>query len=254
MTMHAWRPLSLMLCLLSLPKAARAQSREEPLPPALRHVFTGSFLESATEPRLGTVVDANFDNLIIKPGDNVRVRCNGACAVSVGDSLYAFTQSGTIKHPVSRHQVGVVAEATGMLTVTEVEGAFVWAKVTQSFMEIERGQSVAKLPGPLYQDIVPKRPAVAVQGHVLAIAHALLLGREQRTLFVDLGRAHGLQLGDTLTILGRRDTVRTPLPEQTHKEAMGQVVLIAVGEHASTAIVADGLWEVALGDVVIASP
>jgi hypothetical protein len=252
--MHLWRALSLMVCFFSLPQAAVAQSQKQPLPPVLRQVFTGTFLQSATEQQLGTVVDANFDNLIIKPGDHVRVRCRAACNVSVGDSLYAFAQSGTIKNPMSHHPMGVITEATGLLIVTEVLDGFVWAKVAQSFMEIERGQGVAKLAGPLFQDIVPKRPTVSLQGHVLAIAHALLLGGQQRALFVDVGRAQGLDIGDTLTIMGRRDTTRTPLPEAVHKEAMAEVVLIAVGEHASTALIANGLWEVALGDVVIAAP
>jgi len=199
--MHAWRSLSFLMCFLGLLQTAAAQNVALPLPAVQRQVFTGSFLERTAEQKLGIIVDSDSDNLISQPGDHVRVRCPAVCNLSVGDGLYAFAQSGTIRHPVSHEAMGVITDATGMLIVTEVQDTFVWAKVVKSFVEIERGQSVAKLLAPLYQDITPKRPNVSVEGHVLAIADALLLGREQRTLFVDRGRADGLwevALGDAV--------------------------------------------------------
>ncbi len=88
----------------------------------------------------------------------------------------------------------------------------------------------------------------------MAIGQNLLLGREERLLFVDLGQKNGMEVGDVLTILGRRDTVHPPLKSSVHKEDVAQIVLVAVNEGVSTAVIADGLWEITLGDGVVASP
>lgn len=258
--MSAMRTITLWACSLwpALVWAQESAPTTAPLPRPLRHVFLGSQLSEGSEAAMGRVVDADFDNIIIRPGDHVRVGCNATCTAKVGDSLYSFATSAAIKHPVHGRTIGHLTDATGLLTVTRIEtdGKALWAQVEASVMEIERGQRVSALQSPLYQDVLPKWPkrTTALAGRVVAIGHNLLLGQKERTLFVDLGRADGLEQGDVLAVLGRRDTVHPPLPPDAHKENMAQVVLIGVGEHVSTAIIADGLWEVALGDTVTSTP
>jgi hypothetical protein len=240
-----------------LPGAALARTTTvRALPPPMRHVFVGSHLQQNSQVTIGSIVDADFDNLIIRPGEHVRVRCAPACDAKVGDTLFAFSKTTPVINPVTGKKAGLITDATGMLQVTQTEaqGDHLWARVMASVMEIERGQSVAKNIGPLFVDVVPKWPQVARAGHVLAIARNLLLGREERTLFIDLGQQDGLAVGDTLVISGRRDTVHPPVGPDVHKEAMARGVVVTVSERASTVMVVDGLWEVALGDAVVASP
>lgn len=251
--MHRIRFASLWACTLwSLVAAA-----SEPLPPPIRHLFVGSVLQPegpGGPPSLGVVQDADFDSIIIRPSEHVRVTCAAPCGAKVGERLYTFVASAPIRHPVTRKSLGHLTEATGQLTVTEVLNDGFWAQVTSSVMEIERGQRVAQVTTPLVVDVLPKAPTVRAQGRVVAMGRNLLLGREERMLFVDVGTQDGLQVGDVLSIRGRRDTVHPPLPQGARTEAMAQVVLVSVGERVSTALVADGLWEVALGDTVFAAP
>lgn len=255
--MHVTRStlaILVFMCAAAVPVAHAGTRTGRALPRPMRHVFVGSYLEEGEQTNIGAIVDADFDNLVIRPGDHVRVQCSARCGVDVGDALYAFAKTTPVANPVSGKKAGFITEATGMLKVTLVGQNHVWAQVVSSVMEIERGQSVARLDGPLFVDVVPQWPKVALKGHVLAMAHNLLLGREERAMFVDLGQKDGLALGDTLAVLGRRDTVHPPIGADVHKESMAQVVVVALGEHVCTALMVDGLWEVALGDAVVASP
>lgn len=258
--MLSMRLITLWACLAG-PATAWAQLPPDsasaprgPLPRPLRHVFLGSQLSQGPQAPTGRVVDASFDNLIIRPGDQVRVACAGPCTSQVGDNLFTFATSAAIKHPVGHTLIGHLTDATGLLTVTRIDagGATLWAQVEASVMEIERGQRVLPLVAPLYQDVVPKWPrrTEPLVGRVVAIGNNLLMGREERAIFVDVGRAQGLEQGDVLAIRGRRDTAHPPLPRTISTEAVAQVVLVNVGETVSTAMVADGLWEVTLGDTV----
>lgn len=221
---------------------------------ALHHVYTGSFLTPEQLVSVGTIVDANADTMMLRPGNTVFVRWDQATGMpAVGESLVAYQGAQRIKHPRTHRNAGYLTEISGTLQVLSVAGRQVEAQVVGAVMEVERGQRVARATRPMYVELTAQPPQHGGDGLVLAVEHHQLMGREQHLVLLDHGRDAGLRPGDRLVVYGRRDGALGPRT-QPGTEAMGELVVVVPHQHTSTALVTDARWEVGVGDAFVADP
>lgn len=218
----------------------------------LRHIYTGDFISPEADAQAGEVVDADADSLLLRPGDVITVKFSHKVLFHVGDRLITYAAARPLAHPRNKHVVGFLTEVAGVAQVTDVAGEFVQATLVQAVAEVERGQRVARLSGPLFIDVPTHAPKVALQGEVLAVAHKLMLGSEQRHVYLDRGTAQGLRLGDVVQVMGRRDTANRPANAARPALPMAQAVVVATQANTSAAWVVDSLWEIAAGNAFFA--
>jgi hypothetical protein len=223
-------------------------------PGLLRHVYVGSFILSTVSQDAGLVIDASSDSILVQPGDTVVIAYPIKPPVEVGDTLYSYSAASAIKHPRTHKTIGYLTEVAGIMEVLAVHERQVIAKLRRSVMEVERGQHIAPLTQPLYQDIVTHPCSVPIEGDVVAVAHKLLLGSEQRLIFVDRGQDEGLHVGDILSLKGRKDTIHPPVGTTQAMAVAGEGVIVATQAHTSALLVTDALWEIAQGDKIFAEP
>ena len=129
--------------------------------------------------------------------------------------------------------------------------------ITESNMEIERGAKV----GPLlkeFSNVPTVAPKVDLQGSIVA-----MLGRDQligqgELVFVDQGQGSGLEVGNRLTVVRRGDAypphAKTTIGQDDHRfpaRALGEIVIVEVGDKVSVGLVTLSVQEMGVGDVVM---
>jgi hypothetical protein len=131
------------------------------------------------------------------------------------------------------------------------------AIITEANYEIERGAKV----GPLvtkFKNVPPVAPKVNAQGPIVAmLQHDQLIGQGE-LIFIALGKRSGLEVGNRMFVVRRGDA----LPEKMSNEigsddrrfparALGEVVIVEVGERVSIGLVTLAVQEMSIGDLVM---
>lgn len=129
--------------------------------------------------------------------DRVHLVFNGA-APPVGTNLLTFRVTRTIEG------VGQVASPTGVVTLSEVEGNEAVAIVAREFDRVSLGDLLAPLPEfALAADQVAQPVAGGPEAMVVGFAGRAELQDVGAVAFLDLGRDHGVGLGDEFEYVNR---------------------------------------------------
>lgn len=169
--------------------------------------------------------------------------------VACGDTLSVFRLEEK-KIKVHGSLVGSLYRVLGEVQVIRVDGHVATAKVRNSYFEMERGDSVGDLlPVALTMEV--RTPEDDKQAEIIARLgqNEHMLANLDETVFLDRGTSDGIEVGDSLYVVERRDPIHlddTPddaLPERV----VGRVVVVRATEDAATGVVINSARDVQVG-------
>lgn len=154
--------------------------------------------------------------------------------------------------------VGSMYRVLGEVQVIRTDGNVATAKIRDSYSEMVRGDLVGDLiPVSLTVDIRP--PADDLQAEVYArlTSDEQILSNINETVFLDRGTDDGVDVGDALYIVERRDPLSpaTDLEDEALPErVIGRVVVVRATAEASTAVVVNAARDIQVGQRLTTRP
>jgi hypothetical protein len=129
--------------------------------------------------------------------------------------------------------------------------------IVQANQEIERGAKV----GPLvksYKTVPPVQPTADAQGTIVGLLTRDQLIGDGEVVFLSLGKSSGIAVGNRMTVVRRGDA----LPDTMEKgagaddrrfpaRALGEIVVVEVGDKISVGLVTLSVQEMSVGDLVM---
>ncbi|KAB2887193.1 MAG: hypothetical protein F9K40_21770, partial [Kofleriaceae bacterium] len=204
------------------------------------------------------VVGAVEDKELLSTGDDIYVSYPEKQVPKVGDRYSIYAEDSRVEHGGKVH--GSYVRVLGELQITSVkQEKKAQARITGANSEIERGARV----GPLmtqFKSVPPVRNEVDVQGTIVAMLTAQQLIGQGEVVFIDLGKKSGIKPGNRFFVVRRGDAFdpkRDP-GEQVGQDdrsypvrALGEVVVIQVGDSISVGLVDRVSEEMGVGDLVM---
>ncbi len=129
--------------------------------------------------------------------------------------------------------------------------------IVQANQEIERGAKV----GPLvksYKTVPPVQPKVDAQGTIVGLLTRDQLIGDGEVVFLSLGKSSGVVIGNRMTVVRRGDaypgTMEKGVGEDDRRfpaRALGEIVVVEVGDKISVGLVTLSVQEMSVGDLVM---
>jgi hypothetical protein len=178
-----------------------------------------------------------------------------------GDRYSIYVPNNVVR--AGSTEVGAYVHVLGTLQVLSVkQDKQAQGVILEANQEIERGAKV----GPLlttFRTVPPVPPKVNAQGTVVAMLTYDQLVGQGEVVFIDLGRRSGVEVGNRMFVVRRGDALPSRMNEQTGQDdrkfparALGEIVLVDVGDRISVGLVTLAVQEMNIGDLVMmqASP
>jgi hypothetical protein len=155
-------------------------------------------------------------------------------------------------------EVGAYVHVLGTLEVASVkQDKQARGLILEANQEVERGAKV----GPLlktFKTVPPSPPKVDAQGTVVAMLTYDQLVGQGEVVFVDLGRRSGLEVGNRMYVVRRGDAYPKNMTNQAGQDdrafparALGEIVIVDVGDRISVGLVTLAVQEMSVGDIVM---
>jgi hypothetical protein len=201
-------------------------------------------------------IRASFEEkLMLSTFDRAYAQFERPAEVKAGETYVVYKTERTIMHPDRPGEVfGYESLILGTAKVVAVNERAATLQIGQVFEPIERGA----LLGPWIQQLIrpiERRPNKRnLQAKIIAAQVDLLsqLG-QAHVVFVDRGQRDGVEEGNSFTVIRsgeqyRADPRKATWDDSLPIEAVGELVVIDVKEHASTAVVLRSMKELLIGD------
>ncbi len=206
------------------------------------------------------IIGSVEDKELLSTGDEVYVSYPDGAVPKVAERYSIYAEDQAVSHPDGGKSVGSYVRIQGELEIVSVkQGKRARARITSANNEIERGSRV----GPLlrqFKSVPPARNEVDVQGTIVAMLASDQLIGQGEVVFMDLGKSAGIKPGNRLFVVRRGDafdaqTWPQDQPGQDDRtfpaRALGEVVLVQVGDTISVGLVTLSLEEMGVGDLVM---
>jgi hypothetical protein len=207
-----------------------------------------SIVESQDKAMVGDITNAFEDASMLTATDRLYVRMKSGARP--GETYAIYRTIRQIEHPITGEPAGTVVQIVGQARVVATSQTVSTLDVERAFRDIERGDWVGRVPEGFGQRIAPTPTQSGAKGYVIeTMETAQRLIGEHDLIFIDRGRAHGVQPGNVFTVLHRGD-LGTDETDGLPLEDVGAVMVIDVRENVSTAVVLRSLNEMRIGDKV----
>ena len=235
-------------------------SAVDPLPaPAVRTevaVKTLAFVEQADLDKAIVIDGAVDEKTLLGDGDQVYLSYPKNQPPKVGQRYSVYMPGQSVKHGTKKY--GSYVKLLGTIEVLSVkDDKRARGIIIESTMEMERGAKV----GPLvtrFANVPPTTPTVDAQAPIVAqLTKDQLIG-EGEVIFVALGKQSGVKVGNRMYIVRRGDAKPDRMSNEVGSDdrrfparALGEVVIVEVGENVSIGLVTLSVQEMAVGDLVM---
>lgn len=243
------------------PEAApSAAPAADPLPAPRRRLEVGvkttAFVEKAKLDNSSAIEGAVDEKALLGDGDSVYLSYPPGKPLKVGEKYSIYVPGNPVKS--NGTEVGAFVQLLGTVEVVNVkQDKRARGVIIDANQEIERGAKV----GPLvktFKTVPPSRPKVDAQGAVVAmLTHEQLIG-EGEVVFVDLGKRSGIEVGNRMFVVRRGDAYPRNMNNQIGQDdrqfparALGEIVIVDVGERISIGLVTLAVQEMSVGDIVM---
>ena len=240
--------------------SAPSQPAVDHLPAPLRSFQVGikqtAFVEKSDLDRSITLVGAEDEKVLLGKDDEVYLEYPQDKPPKVGDRYSIYIPGNLIKS--GGNDVGAYVQVIGSVVIKSVsQDKRARGIITESNREIERGAKI----GPLLKEFHPVPPVankVDAQGNVVAmLTYDQLIGQGE-VLFVDLGKKSGIEVGNRMFVVRRGDAHPELMSRQVGQDdrafparALGEVLIVDVGERISVGLVTLAVQEMSIGDLVM---
>lgn len=196
----------------------------------------------------GQVVNAKSEAILLSDYDRIYVKMKSAA--KKGDQFAVFRPVRKIEHPITGEPYGFAVKIVGGVQIVDTTPKVATGQISQAFQPIQRGDLVGPWPESFGARVAPVPNETETRGYIIDSVGDVLgpLG-EHDLVFIDRGRQHGVQQGNTFAVLDRGDKF-TQDTGGLPNEDVGQLMVLDVQETASTAIVTFGLREMNVGDKI----
>jgi hypothetical protein len=229
------------------------------LPPPAKRIGVGleqvAFVEKSDLDRSITIDGSVDEKLLLGKGDAVYLSYPTNNPPQVGKTYSIYVPDNPVKG--NGKDYGAYVRLLGTLRVDSVkQDKRAHAIITDSNMEIQRGAKV----GPLMKEFstVPNvPPKVDLQGSIIAMLTRERLIGQGELVFIDQGKGSGIEVGNRMYVVRRGDAYPAHASLQTGQDdrrfparALGQIVIVEVGDKISVGLVTLSVQEMGVGDVV----
>lgn len=150
-------------------------------------------------------------------------------------------------HPIKDRALGYVVDIVGEVTITGKVKNRAIGKITNAFLEIERGDKI--LPKiDLSYDVEKTTADKKIEGKIVELAKEVDNIGSHELVFVNIGKNVGVQKGMVFHIIRRKDPI-------SHKiipySKIGELVVISTNKDTATCFVTRTSEELSVGDVII---
>lgn len=189
-----------------------------------------------------------------------------------GDSVYLSYPSGKPPQVGKRYSIyipgrevsagyekfGAYVKVIGTIEVVSVkENKRARGVIVQANQEIERGAKVGPL-AKTFKNVPPVAPKVDAQGPIIGILTRDQLIGDGEVVFVALGKGSGVEVGNRMFVVRRGDGRPDIMSKDVGKDdrrfparALGEIVIVEVGEKVSIGLVTLSVQEMSVGDLVM---
>jgi hypothetical protein len=242
------------------PDSAAPAAPPDALPAPQRRLEVGikqtAFIEKSDLDASITITGAVDEKVLLGAGDQVYLSYPASKPPRVGERYSIYVPNNVVKSGGS--EVGAYVRVLGSLQVQSVkQDKQARGVILDANQEIERGAKV----GPLvktFRTVPPVAPRVDAQGTVVAMLTYDQLVGQGEVVFVDLGRRSGVEVGNRMFVVRRGDALPRPMNRQAGQDdrqfparALGEIVIVDVGDRISVGLVTLAVQEMNIGDLVM---
>jgi hypothetical protein len=202
-------------------------------------------------------VDGSVDEKeLLGLGDSIYLSYPANNAPKVGQRYSIYKPDNNVKS--GGKDVGAYVRILGAVEIVSVkQDKRARGVIVEANQEIERGAKV----GPLlkqFQNVTPTPAKVDAQGSIVALLTRDQLVGQGELVFVGLGKDSGVEAGNRLFVVRRGDALPPKSKSTVGQDdrrfparALGEVVIVEVGEKISVALVTLSVQEMGVGDIVM---
>jgi hypothetical protein len=207
------------------------------------------------------VITAAFeDKFLLTVHDRLYAEFHDPAVPKIGQTYVIFRTLRTVEHPITRERIGYQTGIIGTARAVAKDDRTVTVVVTQASEAIERGDYVGPLADKVLK-MVPRRPNQKVlDGSIVSSERAATwLAAEHQLVFVDRGRADGVEEGNLFVVTRSGDPYGQDISADDLSlrenpafpaEDIGELLVVDAKEQFSTALVVKSLRELFAGDRV----
>ena len=178
--------------------------------------------------------------------DIVYVSMHDADSVKIGDKYLIYTTLHKVKHPITNKSFGRLIKGLGLLQIVAKDPAakVLTARITISFDAIEKGNMLTPYqePVPIYNS--SQKKSKDISGYILEVTDRRSINAQTDVVYLDKGNADGVEPGDGFLVYKEPDKKGFP------RKVVGEVQVLLVKEHTSTAVVKKSTEPMGKGNAV----
>jgi hypothetical protein len=233
---------------------------DRPLPAPARKLEVSikqvAFVQKSDLDKSITIDGAVDEKELLGDGDSVYLSYPEGKPPQVGQRYSIYLPGKKVKDGSTDY--GSYVRVIGTLEVVSVkQDKRARGVIIQANREIQRGAKV----GPLmktYKNVPPVQPTVDAQGPILGmIAHDQLIG-ESEIVFIGLNKKSGVEVGNRMFVVRRGDGRPGKMDNNIGQDdrrfparALGEIVIVEVGDNVSIGLVTLSVQEISIGDTVM---
>ena len=230
------------------------------VPPKGLFARRDSFVTPRELQESGTIVASFEEKLLLSLHDRAYVRFAEKAKVKPGESYIIYKTERAVHHPVTGELFGYQANIIGGAKVVAVDDKAVTVDITQAFDPIERGALVGLRMDRIVKRVQRRPNQRQIDGYIIAAQQEIIseIG-EHHLVFLDKGRADGVEEGNVFTVVRSGDPYGREMNEiirdpHLPKEDVGTLLVVDAQQSSSAALVVRSFRELYVGDKVEMRP
>ena len=208
------------------------------------------FLSPTELERMGVIVKALQNKLMLAEGDLVFTNLGDGSGVKIGDKFTIVDQGKKVYHPETREFQGYLINILGELEILELNGDVSTARIIKSFDVVSQGNYLRPFE-PTVRKIDLKHFEGQVDGWILEAQNPVGMIAESEIVYLDRGSRDGLAEGNIMLVYRPGGKVAEPgtgrklnLPPRL----LGKVLITNVRERTSSGLITSSLEVIKIGD------
>jgi hypothetical protein len=204
----------------------------------------------------GSLTAAFEEKRMLSTMDRAYARFKGSAQLVPGETYLVYRTTRAIKHPISGELIGYQSKLLGTAKAVKVDDQVVTVEIGVTNDPIERGDLLGPWTEKFLRPVQQRPNGRDLSGVIVGSqVDILTMVGEQHVVFVDKGRADGVEEGNVFRVVRNGDPFAVamntiPYDPSLPKEIVGDLLVIDVKETTSTALVTRSLRELAIGDRV----
>jgi hypothetical protein len=228
-----------------------------------RYALHDTFVTPRELAESGEITAAFEERAMLATLDRAYAKFEKPAEVKVGETYIVYKTKGAIHHPASKDQkeiFGYQSQIIGAAKVVAVEDKAATLIITQAMEPIERGALLGPWSQKFYRPVDRRPNKKAIAGQIIGTQYEVVTQYgEHHMVFLDRGEKDGVEEGNVFTVLRSgeqyaQDVRKATWDDSLPIEVVGQLLVVDVKEHASTALVTRSMKELLLGDRVEMRP